>query len=398
MITRRCRATSVDIQSHNEKSELRPQQSYALKNQSSIGDDSNGFTHPNMVVRRFPSEERVSLPTRSGPSSAPTKSFTIDPPIHAVQEAMATPGMATNSASRSMKESENEQNPLEELLPSREEPGSTQKQGTLEPVTSNNTCTNPKPQKMFGDGANSTKVSTSDRSSIKSTSQSSISSLSLAFSQDEGSVCRPSGQRPSQRRSKNTPNTSESRPESAETSQEIEITNRGGFQLPAESSNTIKTLAGSTEPAPRLPPTPMIVIDDACMPILATETELPEDIHHEDVDSSASQKRLQGEVETYPMAERQSSVRAAERFVRPEQPMIESLALKGLPSTNEESEPPAVPSNNPPATIAANGSTMPWSNESQEDLVGKKPMSAQAKRRAAHARRMHLAFGNVANT
>lgn len=142
----------------------------------------------------------------------------------------------------------------------------------------------------------------------------------------------------------------------------------------------------------------MIVIDDACLPILATETELPEDVHDENSDLSAIQQRLQGEVETNPVAERRSSVRQVEGSVRLEQPKIDPIALKDLPSSHEELEPLAVPTKKSPTTIAANHVSASRSNESQEDLVGKKPMSAQAKRRAAHARRMHLAFGNVANT
>lgn len=357
IIARRYRATSVDIQSHGEKYQ-------PLRHQPSVVDDLTDYVLPNMGVGSRPSEEWATSSTQSVPSALSNDNLQIDHVFSNVQETMATPDMVAEPALRSMNKYRHDQDTLKELSQDFEEPDPTQQRSSSNIFTSNHKSKNTEPRQMYGTGAISTSKTPSHCSSLASISHSSLSSFTLASFQDEGPVFRPSSQRPSQRKSRKIPNTPRSRSDSTITSSTTEATVEPGPQLPAE----------CTEKAPHFPPPPMIVIDDACQPILANETEIPEDAHDGGAVLSAFRQKLQGEVDTRSTAEGStwhSSIEPANQSIVTEQPIFAPPTPKNPDAPSGELKPITVLAATSPAMTVQNGLSPSKSNESQEDLSGK---------------------------
>ncbi|KAI4714127.1 hypothetical protein J4E89_001577 [Alternaria sp. Ai002NY15] len=253
---------------------------------------------------------------------------------------------------------------------------------------------------------------------------------------DDEPVRRPSSQRPSQRMSKRLSQTSSSRSFNATPSPTIttvaETTTTPGTE---EEATTLPVTAPSYPP----PPPPQIITPEISQPILASPTETPEELDDDDVVLSVLQQRLASPTEmpvelddddvvlsvlqqrlrshkiVKTMAEdlvrQASTTEAAQQTTNTQQAILSPPVLHEQPIPTPKQElrvevppttssvpvqveiPPPVPS----VSVQAENSPAP-SNGSQNGDAPKKPMSAQAKRRAAHARRMQLAFGDDATS
>ena len=450
MVARRCRATSIDIQRHSEKHRSLPSELPHLKSQPSLIDDLADYVMPSAASERLPSREWPNSPTVSIPSisvtSTPTTGYTL-PVVH--ETTPVTNAMTDGLSNIATKTTAAQSSPCQ--LP-------TSSEGLAQlPQHEKGDAGAPS---MYEDDSSMRRNSfasaerTSSPMSHYATSIHTLRSPSAlvnvtTFTDDEP-VRRPSSQRPSQRMSKRLSQTSSSRSFNATPSPTIttvaETTTTPGTE---EEATTLPVTAPSYPPPP---PPPQIIAPETSQPILASPTETPEELDDDDVVLSVLQQRLASPTEmpvelddddvvlsvlqqrlrshkvVKTMAEdlvrQASTTEAAQPITDTQQAILSPPVLHEQPIPTPKQElrvevplttssvpvqvemPPPVPSvpvqvEMPPpvpsVSVQAENSPAP-SNGSQNGDVPKKPMSAQAKRRAAHARRMQLAFGDDTTT
>jgi hypothetical protein len=142
-----------------------------------------------------------------------------------------------------------------------------------------------------------------------------------------------------------------------------------------------------------------IITEEASQLILANPTETPEQLNDDDIVLSVLQQRLKSHKPVKTMAEnllrQASATEAPHQTTNTEQPILSPSILQkqssSIPRPDSQVEvAPSIPS----VSAQIEASPVP-SNASQNGDGEKKPMSAQDRRRAAHARRMQLAFGDA---
>ncbi|CAN9118337.1 unnamed protein product [Alternaria alternata] len=154
----------------------------------------------------------------------------------------------------------------------------------------------------------------------------------------------------------------------------------------------------ATSPAVAPLPSPRMITEDASQPTSVNPAETPEQLNDDDVMLSVLQQRLCSHKPVKTMAEdlvrQASATEAAHQVVDTEQPILSPPVWQEQPTSTSKPDlqVDVIPPTSPPSVQVA-ASSVP-SNGSQNGDGEKKPMSAQAKRRAAHARRMQLAFGD----
>ncbi|CAN9079376.1 unnamed protein product [Alternaria alternata] len=212
---------------------------------------------------------------------------------------------------------------------------------------------------------------------------------------DDEPVRRPSSQRPSQRMSKRMSQTSSSRSVNAAPSPTI-TTVAETLTAPIHSEEV--THQDATSPAVAPLPSPRMITEDASQPTSVDPAESPEQLNDDDVMLSVLQQRLCSHKPVKTMAEdlvRQvSATEATYQVVDTEQPILSPPVWQKQPTSTSKPDlqVDVIPPTTPPSVQVA-APPVP-SNGSHNGDGEKKPMSAQAKRRAAHARRMQLAFGD----
>ncbi|KAI4645745.1 hypothetical protein J4E93_005323 [Alternaria ventricosa] len=401
MVARRYRATSIDIQRHSEKHRSLPSELPHLKSQPSLIDDLADYVMPSAASERLPSREWPNSPIIAIPSISVTSTPTTGNTLPVVPE---TTNATIDGISNATKTTAAQPSP-------RQPP--TSGEGLAQP---------PQHEKRDADTPYEDDLSlrrnsfasverTPSPMSHYATSIHTLRSPSAlvnvtTFTDDEP-VRRPSSQRPSQRMSKRLSQTSSSRSFNATPSPTIttvaETTTTSGTD---EEETTLLVTAPSYPP----PPPPQIITTETSQPIVASPTETPAELDDDDVVLSVLQQRLRSHKIVKTMAEdlvRQASItEAAQQTTDTQQAILSPPVLHEQPIPTPKQElrvevPPTTSSvpvqvEIPPVpSVPVQAESLPApSNGSQNGDAPKKPMSAQAKRRAAHARRMQLAFGD----
>jgi len=409
MVARRYRATSIDIQRHSEKHRSLPSELPHLKSQPSLIDDLADYVMPSAASERLPSREWPNSPTISIPSisvtSTPTTSHTLPvvPETTPITNAM-TDGLSNIAAKTTAAQ------PSPRQLP-------TSSQGQAQP-----------PQHEKGDADAPSMYE--DDSSLRRNSFASVERTSSPMSHyatsihtlrspsalvnvttftDDEPVRRPSSQRPSQRMSKRLSQTSSSRSFNATPSPTITTVAETTTTPGTEEEATTFPITAPSYPPPS--PPPQIITPEISQPIVASPTETPEELDDDDVVLSVLQQRLRSHKVVKTMAEdlvrQATTTEAAQQTTDTQQAILSPPVLHEQPvSTSKQELRVEVPSTTssvpvqveilpPVPSVSVQAENLPApSNGSQNGDAPKKPMSAQAKRRAAHARRMQLAFGD----
>ncbi|KAF1832152.1 hypothetical protein BDW02DRAFT_555337 [Decorospora gaudefroyi] len=368
MVARRYRATSVDIQRHTERHRSLPSELPHLKSQPSLIDDLAEYVLLSAASEVVPRRAWATSPTLSVPSISVTSSPTT---AHALPAVSETPSMA------------------DEPQASGESAALPQTQHSARTISPTNSQEDP----------------ASRRGSIQSSthklhSPSSLSNISASIFTDDEPVRRPSSQRPSQRMAKRASHASSSKsyiaalspiiativepPSASDCEKEVvdqdaiptphTITNEASQLNPSHCEKELVTPDAVPAAAP---PTP--ITNEASPPIPAHAPKTPEEPNNDpdDIILSVLKERLRSQTDIRKMAE--DLVRA-----KSEQGTTTSSTPESTQTTSAQEESASTPVQ-----------CQTPSNHSQTSL-GSKPMSAQAKRRAAHARRMQLAFGDGA--
>ncbi|KNG49309.1 hypothetical protein TW65_03917 [Stemphylium lycopersici] len=467
VLTRRYRATSIDIQRHSEKHRSLPSELPIVHSQPSLIDELADYVLPSAASEKLASKEWPTSPNQSVPSIAVTSS-----PIG--NELSAVPGRTSSGESiskpPSLLEATNNDNDV-----AQDEPESHGE--SFELIQQDSHPDKAKSLRISEDAApnRSGSVEVARASSPLSYHSPAIHAprmssppLNVTVFKDDEPVRRPSNQRPSQRiGSKRMLHASSNRPVAAVLSPTIETIAEPVDQSPTAAAWSFNTDQATTEniqstsvpspPAARTNIEQNIIRDAESAPLPVTShMTVVEDVSHfipttsnqtlfeldadndDDVVLSRLQQRLHSHAQTKLLAENLVRQNSAPQPTEPptgtEQPLLAApvlneAAIQDAKKPKQEPKPestlipppsrpaPAVPITAvefeskpetvptliparpmPPVPIVAVeavASPVP-SIESQGKGGEKKTMSAQAKRRAAHTRRMQLAFGDGA--
>jgi len=407
MVARWYRATSIDIQRHSEKHRSLPSELPHLKSQPSLIDDLADYVMPSAASERLPSREWPNSPVGSIPSISVTSIPTTGHMLPVVPETTPTTNAMTDGVSNATKTTAAQPSPRQ--LP-------TTSEGRAQPPQHEKG--NVDAPSMYEDDSSLRRNSfasaerTSSPMSHYATSIHTLRSPSAlvnvtTFTDDEP-VRRPSSQRPSQRMSKRLSQTSSSRSFNATPSPTITTVAETTTTPSTEEEATALPITAPSYPPP---PPPQIITPEPSQPIVASPTETPVELDDDDVVLSVLQQRLRSHKVVKTMAEdlvrQASTTEAAQPITDTQQAILSPPVLHEQPIPTPKQElrvevppttsavpvqveiPPPVPS----VSVQAENLPAP-SNGSQNGDAPKKSMSAQAKRRAAHARRMQLAFGD----
>ncbi|RYN46963.1 hypothetical protein AA0118_g12381 [Alternaria tenuissima] len=395
MVARRYRATSIDIQRHSEKHRSLPSELPYLKSQPSLIDDLAGYVLPSAASDKLPSREWTASPTLSVPSISLTSSPTIGHTLPVVPETTSTADTVTSSLSNLAIEAAEARLPFRQLIPSSTGPiqysqHERRDKDTLPACTDVSSS-----RRTSSDSAEHATTPSSYYATSLHTLRSPSSLVNVTIFTDDEPVRRPSSQRPSQRMSKRMSQTSSSRSANAAPSPTI-TTVAETLTAPVHSEEV--THQDGTSPAVAPLPSPRMITEDASQPTSVNPAETPEQLNYDDAMLSVLQKRLCSYKPVKTMAEdlvrQASATEATHQVVDTEQPILSPPVWQKHPTSTSkpdlqvDSIPPTSPT-----SVQVAASPVP-SNGSQNGDGEKKPMSAQAKRRAAHARRMQLAFGD----
>jgi hypothetical protein len=398
MVARRYRATSIDIQRRSLPSEL-PH----LKSQPSLIDDLADYVLPSAASERVPTKAWAASPTLPVPSISVTSSLTIGHTLPAVCEGASTANRTSSeSSSQSDVDNKNTQLPLLQTHLSDERPVPLQQQDSTETIA---------PTKSQEDSASRRASSVGPEHTPLSLG----SIVSVTIFTDDEPIQRPSSQRPSQRFAKRTFHASSNKSYIASPSPTIAT-----IPEPTDSSlSTEKQVVASHDADSTLvsipPPSPHIPVDEIppplpprpttnkkSQPVPATPTSPSEELADDDIVLSVLRQRLRSQSNVKKMAEdlvrakdagestpteAQTPVATTEEQAQVAKAEEQAQVAKAEEKENEFQKEISVRESASPVPSIENDS------QREED---RKPMSAQAKRRAAHARRMALAFGNGA--
>ncbi|KAA8617594.1 hypothetical protein PtrV1_09101 [Pyrenophora tritici-repentis] len=350
MLARRYRATSVHIQRPTEKHRSLPSKLPHLKSQPSLIDDLVGYVVPNKEIVQIPDREWTASPSSSVPSISLTSSPIIGHTLSAVPEMT----ILNDESSAVTPISDVEGHTIQ--LSQAEDP-SRDKGDHPTQLQDPNVATSPiETQDDFVSRRRSSDVpqrSTSSLSyySLSTDTPRSPSSFTNFTLPDHEPVRRPSSQRPSQRMAKRRPHISSSRSLVSAPSLTIATI--------VEPTTTISNTeeGANQEATPSLAPetTTTINMNGFSQSIFVQTTNTSEELDDDDMVLSVLQERLRCQLQVKTMAE-------------------------NLPVPDPT-----------PITVEDNASSA--QSIKSEEGGEKKPMTAMAKRRAAHARRMQIAFG-----
>ncbi|EFQ86603.1 hypothetical protein PTT_18128 [Pyrenophora teres f. teres 0-1] len=420
MLARRYRATSVDIQRSTDKHRSLPLKLPHLKNHPSLIDDLAGYVMPNNVNTEMPDREWTASPNSSVPSISLTSSPVIDHTLPAVPE--TTPSIDEGFVVTPTSAVEGYTTP--QLVQSQDPSNKADHSAHQQDITLGISATETQDDIFSRRGSSDTpKRSTSSLSyhSLSADTPRSPSSFTNFTLPDNEPVRRPSSQRPSQRISKRRSHISSS---------------RSLISAPSPTIATIvepPTTIGNTEGGRSQGATPTLTPDttatmntnDVSRFIAVQPTDTPQELENDDIVLSVLQERLSCQLQVKIMAENLMRAATTELTTSPsttaitepaqgsatdstipptsEQPRPLVAESQSSPSVNDTAQDPTpvaeLPASIPrkrlpdPTPIAAkiNASSAP--SIKSEEGGEKKPMTAMAKRRAAHARRMHIAFG-----
>ncbi|CAN9218261.1 unnamed protein product [Alternaria alternata] len=395
MVARRYRATSIDIQRHTEKHRSLPSELPYLKSQPSLIDDLAGYVLPSAVSDKLPSREWTASPTLSVPSISLTSSPTIGHALPVVPETTSTADTLTSSPPNLATEAAEVQLPFRQLMPSSTGPIQYSQHERRDTDTLPACIDVSSSRRTSSDSAEHATTPSSYYATSLHTLRSPSSLVNVTIFTDDEPVRRPSSQRPSQRMSKRMSQTSSSRSVNAASSPTI-TTVAETLTAPIHSEEV--THQDATSPAVAPLPSPRMITEDASQPTSVNPAETPEQLNDDDVMLSVLQQRLCSHKPVKTMAEdlvrQASATEAAHQVVDTEQPILSPPVWQEQPTSTSKPDlqVDVIPPTSPPSVQVA-ASSVP-SNGSQNGDGEKKPMSAQAKRRAAHARRMQLAFGD----
>ncbi|CAN9095547.1 unnamed protein product [Alternaria alternata] len=356
---------------------------------------SEAEKHDVETSEKLPSREWTASPTLSVPSISLTSSPTIGHALPVVPEATSTADAVASSLPNLAIEAAEAQLPFRQLFPSSTGPIQYSQHERRDTNTLPACIDVSSSRRTSSDSAEHVTTPSSYYATSLHTLRSPSSLVNVTIFTDDEPVRRPSSQRPSQRMSKRMSQTSSSR--SVNTAPSPTITTVAETPtIPIHSEEPTHQYATPSAVAPL--PSPRIITEDASQPTPVDPAETPEQLHDDDVVLSVLQQRLCSHKPVKTMAEdlvrQASATEATHQVVDTEQPILsppvwqEQPASTSKPDLQVEVIPPtSLPS------VEVGASPVP-SNGSQNGDGEKKPMSAQAKRRAAHARRMQLAFGD----
>jgi hypothetical protein len=399
MLARRYQATSIDIQRHTDRHKSLPSELPYFKSQPSLIDDLADYVLPSATSERLPSKEWATSPTFSSPSISVTSSPTTGHALPIVPEATSTAGVITNTLPKSATETVGSQLPLRQLVTSNERPAKSPQQDGKDMNLPTIYVGDSSSRWTSSASAEHTPSSLSVYATTIHTLRSPSSFVDVTVFTDNEPVRRPSSQRPSQRMSKRMSQASSGRSFGAAPSPTIANVAETPTAANTSEEATIhqETVSSSAPPLP----SPRIVTKDASQPSPADPTETPKELDDDDVALSVLQQRLRSHRLIKTMAEnlvrQEPATDAAPQTLDTEKPILSSPVWSeqphSMPTQDLQVE---IPSTIPSIPIPVEASSV-HSTGSQNGDGEKKPMSAQAKRRAAHARRMQLAFGDESN-
>jgi hypothetical protein len=417
-VARKCRATSIDIQRHSEKHRSLPSELPYLKSQPSLIDDLADYIMPSAASERLPSKEWPNTPTIKVPSISVTSSPTTCQALPVVPETTSMANATISGLPNSAIETIGAHVPSHQLGTSSGGPAQPPQHGKGD-VTLSMTEDDVSLRQASTASAERTASPMSHYATSVHTLRSPNSVVNVTVFTDDEPIRRPSSQRPSQRMSKRLSQTSSTRTLSAAPSPTIAAV--AGTPTTLTSDEQTQTHDETISPSATPLLTPQNIAPESSQPELAVPTEEPEELDDDDdeVVLSVLQQRLRSHKVVKTMAEdlvrQASSAGTAQKPVDTDQPILSSPVLHEQPITTPRQElhievPTTsssvpvqieVPSTVPSASVQIEVTPVPSiedqnvpANADQPGEAVKKPMSAQAKRRAAHARRMQLAFGD----
>jgi hypothetical protein len=414
MVARKCRATSIDIQRHSEKHRSLPSELPYLKSQPSLIDDLADYVMPSAASERLPSKEWPNTPTIKVPSISVTSSPTTCQALPVVPETTPMANATISGLPNSAIETIGAHVPSHQLGTSSGGPAQSPQHGKGDVTLSMNEDDVSLRQASTA-SAERTASPMSHYATSVHTLRSPNSVVNVTVFTDDEPIRRPSSQRPSQRMSKRISQTSSSRTLSAAPSPTIAAVVKTPTTLTSDEQTHDITISPSATPLL----THQSIAPESTQPVLADPTEEPEELDDDELVLSVLQQRLRSHKVVKTMAEdlvrQASSAEIAQKPVDTDQPILSSPVLHEQPITTPRQElhievPTTsssvpvqieVPSTVPSASVQIEVTPVPSiedqnvpANADQPGEAVKKPMSAQAKRRAAHARRMQLAFGD----
>ncbi|CAN9207687.1 unnamed protein product [Alternaria alternata] len=356
---------------------------------------SEAEKHDVEISDKLPSREWTASPTLSVPSISLTSSPTIGHALPVVPETTSTADTLTSSPPNLATEAAEVQLPFRQLMPSSTGPIQYSQHERRDTDTLPACIDVSSSRRTSSDSAEHATTPSSYYATSLHTLRSPSSLVNVTIFTDDEPVRRPSSQRPSQRMSKRMSQTSSSRSVNAASSPTI-TTVAETLTAPIHSEEV--THQDATSPAVAPLPSPRMITEDASQPTSVNPAETPEQLNDDDVMLSVLQQRLCSHKPVKTMAEdlvrQASATEAAHQVVDTEQPILSPPVWQEQPTSTSKPDlqVDVIPPTSPPSVQVA-ASSVP-SNGSQNGDGEKKPMSAQAKRRAAHARRMQLAFGD----
>jgi hypothetical protein len=386
MVARRYRATSIDIQRRSLPSEL-PH----LKSQPSLIDDLAEYVLPSAASERVPTKAWATSPTLSVPSISVTSSPTIGHTLPAVYEGASTANRTSSeSSSQNDVDNKNTQLPLQTHL-SDERPAPLQQQDSTETIA---------PTKSQEDSASRRASSVGP----EHTPLSPGSIVSVTIFTDDEPIQRPSSQRPSQRLAKRTSHASSNKSYIASPSPTIVAIPKPTAPSLSTEKEVVASHDADSTPVSIPPPSPHIPIDEippplpprpttneVSQPVPATPTSPSEELADDDVVLSVLRQRLRSQSNVKKMAEDLVRAKGAGESTPTEAQTPVAATQEQAQAEKEKQK-----ENEFQKEISVRDAASPVPSNGSLLDEERKQMSAQAKRRAAHARRMALAFGDGA--
>ncbi|KAG9193446.1 hypothetical protein G6011_03481 [Alternaria panax] len=395
MVARRYRATSIDIQRHTEKHRSLPSELPYLKSQPSLIDDLAGYVLPSAASDRLPSREWAASPTLSVPSISLTSSPTIGHALPVVPETTSILDAGTSGLPSPATEAAEAQLAFGQLVTSNVGTIKYPQHENRDVSTSSTRMEASSPRRISSDSAEHATLPSSYYATSVHTLRSPSSLFNVTVVTDDEPICRPSSQRPSQRISKRMSQTSSRRSFNAAPSPTIATVT----QTPAAPTNPGELSHQDAAPSAVAPlSSPRIITEDASQPMPVDPTEIPEELDDEEVMLSVLQQRLRSCKRIKTMAE--DLVRQASAAEATHQATNTERAILSPPVWQEQQTSASRPDVQVDIAHTVSSATVelaasPVASSGSQDIdEEKKLMSAQAKRRAAHARRMQLAFGD----
>ena len=409
MLARRYQATSVDIHRHPDRHRSLPSELPHLKSQPSLIDDLAGYVIPNTGNAQLSHREWTTSPSSSMPCVAVTSSPVIGHTLPAVAETASTPcksldvtplfiaGERDNQHRQTENHRRNETTPL---------PQHHDSDVVIQPTNIHEDVASTIRSSVAAERSTS---SLSYQSLLTDGPRSPSSLTSVTLFSDNETFRRPSSQRPSQRIAKKRSNMSSSRSFASAPSCAIATI----VEPPPTTSNPEEMTNQDATPTLTPQTAPTTTMDDVSRPVLVHHTDIPQELEAstegDDAVLSVLQQRFHCQLQVKTMAENLVRAASTTELTPPtiteptrvpttdptHSPPVEPAAQVPIPVSELAASIPRKPLADPNIPNPVETLTSPAPSINSEEGGEKKPMSAMAKRRAAHARRMQIAFGGV---